>query len=137
MTSHRLSEGVRVLVTGGAGYIGSHGCKALAKAGMVPVVYDNLSRGHADAVRWGPLVVADVRDRARLEKVLRAERIEAVIHFAALAYVGESVREPQRYYENNVGGDDGPARCHGAYGGENAGVVVVLRHLLRAGEGVD
>ena len=94
----------RVLVTGGAGYIGSHCCKALARAGAEVVVYDNLSRGHADAVKWGPLVEGDLRDRATLEAALRAHRIEAVIHFAALAYVGESVGAPEAYYDNNLGG---------------------------------
>ncbi|ATG47064.1 UDP-glucose 4-epimerase GalE [Celeribacter ethanolicus] len=98
------SRPARVLVTGGAGYIGSHCCKALSRAGMVPVVYDNLSRGHADAVRWGAFMKGDLRDRARLVQVLRDERIDAVIHFAAFAYVGESVHEPQMYYDNNVGG---------------------------------
>ena len=94
----------RILVTGGAGYIGSHFCKALAQAGRVPVVYDNLSRGHADAVKWGPLVQGDLRDRGHLRAALEEHRIEAVVHFAALAYVGESVTEPQRYYDNNLGG---------------------------------
>jgi UDP-arabinose 4-epimerase len=98
------STPTRVLVTGGAGYIGSHCCKALSRAGVVPVVYDNLSRGHADAVRWGPLVKGDMRDEAHLAQVLKDERIDAVIHFAAFAYVGESVQEPQMYYDNNVGG---------------------------------
>ena len=94
----------RILVTGGAGYIGSHFCKALARAGRVPVVYDNLSRGHADAVKWGPLIEADLRDGAALRAALVDHGIEAVVHFAALAYVGESVSEPQHYYDNNLGG---------------------------------
>lgn len=94
----------KILVTGGAGYIGSHCCKALAKAGREPVVYDDLSRGHTDAVRWGPLVVGDMRDRALLEKTLAEHRIGAVIHFAALAYVGESVGTPEHYYDVNLGG---------------------------------
>lgn len=93
-----------VLVTGGAGYIGSHCCKALAEAGCTPVTFDNLSRGHADAVKWGPLVRGDLRDGAAVLAALRAHRAEAVIHFAALAYVGESVAEPQAYYDNNLGG---------------------------------
>jgi len=71
---------------------------------MQPVVYDNLSRGHAEAVKWGPLVVGDLRDRQLLLETLQQEKIEAVIHFAALAYVGESVEKPQLYYDNNVGG---------------------------------
>jgi len=94
----------RVLVTGGAGYIGSHCCKALAQAGRLPIAYDNLSRGHADAVRWGPLFTGDIRDQERLAQVIRHERIDAVIHFAALAYVGESVRDPLGYYDVNVNG---------------------------------
>ncbi|MBW0157318.1 UDP-glucose 4-epimerase GalE [Sedimentimonas flavescens] len=101
-----MSDGLpgRILVTGGAGYIGSHCCKALHQAGRTSVVYDNLSRGHADAVRWGPLVAGDMRDEALLTQTLREHRIEAVIHFAALAYVGESVTAPEAYYSNNVGG---------------------------------
>jgi UDP-arabinose 4-epimerase len=93
-----------VLVTGGAGYIGSHACKALACAGFVPVAYDNLCNGHDWAVRWGPLEVGDVRDGARLEEVLRRYEPCAVMHFAAFAYVGESVADPLKYYRNNVAG---------------------------------
>lgn len=93
-----------ILVTGGAGYIGSHGCKALASAGWRPVVYDNLSRGHARAVRWGPLVEGDLHDGPRLAAAMREHAIAAVMHFAAFAYVGESVRDPELYYRNNVGG---------------------------------
>lgn len=94
----------RVLVTGGAGFIGSHACKALAEAGAQPVAFDNLSTGHADAVRWGPLVRGDVRDRDAVLAALRQHRIGTVMHFAASAYVGESVRHPGLYYDNNVGG---------------------------------
>jgi UDP-arabinose 4-epimerase len=93
-----------ILVTGGAGYIGSHACKALANAGYLPVVYDNLSRGHAHAVKWGPLERGDLLDRARLDEVMARHRPTAVVHFAALAYVGESVAEPLAYYRNNVAG---------------------------------
>ncbi|HZT89330.1 MAG TPA: UDP-glucose 4-epimerase GalE [Stellaceae bacterium] len=93
-----------VLVTGGAGYIGSHACKALARAGYRPVAYDNLSRGHREAVRWGPLVEGDIGDRAQLAAALRAHEISAVMHFAAFAYVGESVADPALYYRNNVEG---------------------------------
>ncbi|WP_343079031.1 UDP-glucose 4-epimerase GalE [Ostreiculturibacter nitratireducens] len=96
--------GARILVTGGAGFIGSHACKALAEAGALPITYDNLSTGHADAVRWGPLYAADLRNRAALRDVLRTERIDGVLHFAASAYVGESVEDPAKYYDNNVGG---------------------------------
>lgn len=91
-----------VLVTGGAGYVGSHVCKALAEAGHTPVVYDNLSRGHRDFVKWGPLVEADVTDATALEAALNGHQVEAVIHCAALAYVGESVERPMDYYETNV-----------------------------------
>ena len=93
-----------VLVTGGAGYIGSHACKALAAAGYVPVTYDNLSRGHRHAVRWGPLVEGDIADRAAVATVLKTHRISSVMHFAAFAYVGESGTDPALYYSNNVCG---------------------------------
>jgi len=93
-----------ILVTGGAGYVGSHACKALFNAGYQPVVYDNLSRGHARAVRWGPLVRGDLHDKAQLTGALRTYNVSAVMHFAAFAYVGESVTEPELYYRNNVGG---------------------------------
>jgi len=93
-----------ILVTGGAGYIGSHACKALACAGYQPVVYDNLSRGHREAVRWGPLIEADIADRARLRAAIVDHRIVAVMHFAAYAYVGESVADPALYYRNNLAG---------------------------------
>lgn len=93
-----------VLVTGGAGYIGAHTCKALAGAGYLPVAFDNLTTGHADSVKWGPLVRGDVRDSAAVAAVLRTHRAAAVIHFAASAYVGESVQKPGLYYDNNVGG---------------------------------
>lgn len=93
-----------ILVTGGAGYIGSHTCKALASKGLQPLVYDNLSEGHAEFVKWGELVVGDVRDVERLDQVFKRYQPDAVIHFAASAYVGESIKQPQRYYENNVAG---------------------------------
>jgi UDP-arabinose 4-epimerase len=93
-----------VLVTGGAGYVGAHGCKALSEAGYLPVVYDNLVYGHEQAVRWGPLERGDISDRARLAAVLVEHRPVAVMHFAAFAYVGESVTDPGKYYRNNVGG---------------------------------
>ncbi|MGB5870941.1 MAG: UDP-glucose 4-epimerase GalE [Albidovulum sp.] len=94
----------RVLVTGGAGFIGAHACKALAEAGALPVAFDNLSTGHADAARWGPLVRGDVRDRGALTSAMRQFRISTVMHFAASAYVGESVTNPAIYFDNNVGG---------------------------------
>ena len=93
-----------ILVTGGAGYIGSHTCKALAKAGFAPVVYDSLVRGHEWAVRWGPLEKGDINDRSRLADVLRRHRPAAVLHFAGLIAVGESVEQPLLYYRANVGG---------------------------------
>ena len=77
-----------VLVTGGAGYIGSHACKVLARAGYQPVVFDNLSRGHREAVRWGPLIEGDLADRNRLVMALETHQVAAVMHFAAYAYVG-------------------------------------------------
>ncbi len=91
-----------ILVTGGAGYIGSHAAKALARAGYEPVTYDNLGRGHRAAVRWGPLVEGDLADRALLVDALRRHKVAAVMHFAAFAYVGESVSEPELYFRNNV-----------------------------------
>src|SRR6059058_1401582 len=93
-----------ILVTGGGGYVGSHACKALAGAGHRPVVYDNLSRGHREAVRWGPLVEGDLHDTARLAEAMRTHDVSAVMHFAAFAYVGESMVDPETYYRNNVGG---------------------------------
>src|SRR6478735_4543294 len=93
-----------VLVTGGAGYIGSHVCKALARAGFRPVAYDNLTYGHASAVKWGPLEVGDILDTARLAAVIRKHGACAIIHLAAFAYVGESVTDPAKYYRNNVAG---------------------------------
>ena len=92
----------RVLVTGGAGYVGSHACKALARAGIEPVVYDNLVHGHEWAVKWGPLERGDILDAERLAAVLRAHRPDVVMHFAAYAYVGESVEQPAKYYRNNL-----------------------------------
>src|ERR1700692_1732868 len=93
-----------VLVTGGAGYIGSHTAKELASAGYRVVVYDNLSRGHRWAVRWGPLEEGDLLDQERLESVLEAYQVQAVLHFAAFASVGESMQAPEMYFRNNVGG---------------------------------
>ena len=95
---------MRVAVIGGAGYIGSHTAKALAQAGHEPVVVDNLSTGHREAVRWGPLHEVDIRDRATLAAVFATIRPAAVMHFAALAYVGDSMRDPLAYYETNVAG---------------------------------
>lgn len=93
-----------VIVTGGAGYIGSHTCKALARAGLMPVTFDNLSTGHDWAVKWGPLVVADILDGVALSAAFRRFRPLAVLHFAASAHVGQSVSDPGTYYRNNVAG---------------------------------
>ena len=86
-------------ITGGAGYIGSHACKALAAAGYVPIAYDNLARGNRWAVKWGPLEEGDIADPARLRAVLEKYRSAALMHFAAYAYVGESVEHPLLYYK--------------------------------------
>ncbi|TJX78530.1 MAG: UDP-glucose 4-epimerase GalE [Mesorhizobium sp.] len=96
--------GKAILVTGGAGFIGSHTCKLLAAAGYLPVAFDNLSRGNEKSVAWGPLVVGDIRDRAAVQAAIATYRPTAVIHFAALAYVGESVQQPAEYYSTNVTG---------------------------------
>lgn len=93
-----------ILVTGGAGYIGSHVCKALAEAGYLPVAFDNLVFGHRWAVRWGPFLQGDILDRAALDRAFREFDPAAVMHFAAFAYVGESVTNPGKYYRNNVAG---------------------------------
>jgi len=93
-----------ILVTGGAGYIGSHACKALAQAGYTPVVFDSLVYGHEWAVQWGPFEQGDLSDRARLDELFTTYDFAAVIHFAAYAYVGESVTDPAKYYRNNVAG---------------------------------
>ena len=106
----------RVLVTGGAGYIGSHACKALAAAGHRPVAFDDLSTGHRRAVKWGPLIAGDILDRTALDAAIAEHRPEAVLHFAAHAYVGESVENPARYYRNNI-----------------AGTLVLLDAMLAAG----
>lgn len=94
----------RILVTGGAGYIGSHTCKALALAGYEPVTFDNLSTGFRDLVRWGPCVEGDIRDAAALRAVFKAFAPEAVIHFAGRIAVGESVVAPALHYQINVAG---------------------------------
>jgi UDP-arabinose 4-epimerase len=97
-----MTNGRNILVTGGAGYVGSHACKALTAAGYTPVVYDNLRQGHDWAVRFGPLEVGELSDRSRLDEVFARHRPVAVLHFAALAHVGESVSAPLLYYRNNV-----------------------------------
>jgi len=93
-----------ILVTGGAGYVGAHACKALAAGGYRPVVYDNLVYGHEAAVKWGPLEAGELADRARLDEVIARYRPQAVMHFAAFTFVGESIADPGKYYRNNVAG---------------------------------
>jgi UDP-glucose 4-epimerase/UDP-arabinose 4-epimerase len=93
-----------VLVAGGAGYIGAHTAKALAERGYLPVVYDNLVSGSAEAVRWGPLVQGDIKDTARLAATLAEHKVDAVIHFAGLIEVGRSTVSPDLFWEENVGG---------------------------------
>jgi len=95
---------LNILVTGGAGYIGSHACKALAANGFQPVVYDSLVRGHRSLVKWGDLIVGDLHDAETLAGVFRRYQPAGVLHFAAFAYVGESVEHPQKYFHNNVAG---------------------------------
>ncbi|MBY3042638.1 UDP-glucose 4-epimerase GalE [Rhizobium leguminosarum] len=94
--------GETVLVVGGAGYIGSHTCLDLANKGYTPVVFDNFSNGHREFVKWGPAEEGDIRDRARLDAVLAKHKPAAILHFAALIEVGESVKDPVSFYENNV-----------------------------------
>jgi len=91
-----------ILVTGGAGYIGSHTAKMLARAGYEPVVLDNLSHGHRWAVQWGPLLQMDLSDRKGLDEVFQQYKFDAVVHFAAFVAVGESMREPAEYFRNNT-----------------------------------
>ena len=91
-----------ILVIGGAGYIGSHTVKMLAAKGYNPVVFDNLSKGHREAVSAYPFEEGDLGDKARLTEVFQKHHIDAVMHFAAFIEVGESVKEPSKYYHNNV-----------------------------------
>jgi UDP-arabinose 4-epimerase len=105
-----------VLVTGGAGYVGSHCCKAFAEAGWSVVSLDNLSRGWREAVRWGPLVEADIADAEAVRSAITRYRPDLVAHFAAYAYVGESVEHPELYYRNNT-----------------MGTLVLLEEMRRAG----
>ena len=95
---------MRILVTGGAGYIGSHTAKLLAAKGHQPVVFDDMSQGHDWAVKWGPLERGTLADRGRLAEVFRGHRFDGVVHFAASALVGESMTNPARYFENNTAG---------------------------------
>src|SRR6185295_19313348 len=93
---------MKILVTGGAGYIGSHAARLLDRAGHDVWIYDNLSQGHRGAALAGRLIVGELLDRGKLVEVLREQRIDAVMHFAAFALVGESVVDPAKYYQNNV-----------------------------------
>ncbi|MDR3570375.1 MAG: UDP-glucose 4-epimerase GalE [Syntrophobacteraceae bacterium] len=109
---------MNILVTGGAGYIGSHTSKLLKKAGHLPVVFDNLSNGWAEWVKFGPFAYGDIRDEEALFRVLTGFAIDAVIHFAAKAYVEESTRLPEVYFDNNV-----------------SGTISLLKAMKRAGVG--
>ena len=100
-----------VLVAGGAGYIGAQTCKLLAQSGYRPVTVDNFVTGYREAVRWGPLVEADIRDRTAIEAAIRSHDVVAAIHFAAYSLVGESTRNPAKYYDNNVGAAAAFAGC--------------------------
>jgi UDP-arabinose 4-epimerase len=93
-----------ILITGGAGFIGAHTCKALTAHGLQPIAFDNLSRGNRDMVQWGPFVEGDILQPADLDLAFKCYQPKSVIHFAALAYVGESVAQPLAYYQNNVSG---------------------------------
>ena len=95
-------KSTNVLVTGGAGYIGGHTAKALARTGYNPVVLDDLSTGHRSAVKWGPFIEGSLADTGLLRHVFREHKVEAVIHFAASLLVGESMTNPQKYFWNNV-----------------------------------
>jgi UDP-arabinose 4-epimerase len=108
-----------ILVTGGAGFVGSHACKALARAGYLPVTFDNLEHGHERAVKWGPLERGDLRNEHDLARVFEARRPWAVMHFAAYAYVGESTLDPAKYYDNNVGGTAKLVQACAAFGCRN------------------
>jgi len=107
---------VNILVTGGAGYIGSHTAKLLKKEGHVPIAFDNLSNGWAEWARFGPFVFGDIRSEESLYQALRGFKVDAVIHFAAKAYVEESTRLPEEYFDNNV-----------------AGTIALLKAMKRAG----
>jgi len=93
-----------ILVVGGAGYIGSHTCLNLSEKGHTPIVYDNLLNGHKEFVKWGPFEQGDVRDRARLDQVILKYKPEAIVHFAGLIEVAQSINDPVAFFENNVSG---------------------------------
>ena len=127
-----MSSGA-ILVTGGAGYVGAHTCKALRRAGFTPVVLDNLSTGHKSFVRWGPFVPGDIRDTDAVRHTIRAYQVEAVLHFAASAYVGELVTDPQKYYENNVAGSLSLLNAMLEAGCRKRCLLELLRDLWRTG----
>lgn len=106
----------RVLITGGAGYIGSHTAKALAGQGNLPITFDDLTNGHLEAVRWGPFVRGDVRDRVALEAAMRDHDADSVIHFAGLIEVGRSVSDPAPFWDINLGGTATVLQAMGACG---------------------
>src|SRR5665213_490371 len=93
-----------ILVVGGAGYIGSHTCLNLSQKGYTPVVYDSLLNGHREFVQWGPFEHGDIRDGKRLDEVLLAHRPAAIVHFAGLIEVGQSITDPAAFFDNNVAG---------------------------------
>jgi UDP-glucose-4-epimerase GalE len=112
----RSPNQLNILVTGGAGYVGSHACKALAANGYVPITYDNLSRGNLWAVKWGPFEKGELADAQQVQAVLEKYRPSALMHFAAYAYVGESVEQPLLYYHNNFAGTASLLRAVVDYG---------------------
>jgi UDP-glucose 4-epimerase len=118
-----------ILVAGGAGYIGAHTCLDLSNKGFIPIVYDNLSNGHAEFVKWGPLEIGDIRDRNKLDKVLSKYKPVAIVHFAAVIEVGESVRDPGAYYDNNVSGNHNVAPSGAGRGHRQNCFLLDLRHL--------
>ena len=95
---------MKILVTGGAGYIGSHVCKLLKSEGHEPTVFDSLERGNKESVKWGDIIIGDLRDSESIKIALKSKDFDGVMHFAAYAYVGESIHEPKKYLENNVMG---------------------------------
>ena len=111
-----MADQPSILVTGGAGYIGSHCCKALSEAGFNPVCFDNFSTGHSHFVKWGPVIKDDVRNTDAVLQALRQHNVVAVMHFAASSAVGESVVNPEKYYANNVGGTLSLLRAMREYG---------------------
>ncbi len=104
LSMYHYLMGKNVLVTGGAGYIGAHTCKELSKNGFNPIVIDNLSTGHKDFVKWGPLFIGDIQDKKDLQEVFSRYEIQNVIHFAAKSFVNESISEPSQYFNHNISG---------------------------------